>query len=129
MGLERPAVPSIIDRPEGRLLAGILYEGLFSRLIPGTMTGRAVFLDRDGVLNRALMHDGKPYSPASVSEFEVLADAPGACRRLKSAGFMLIVVTNQPEVARGMLKIQALESIHRVLQAQVSFDDLRTCNH
>jgi len=93
------------------------------------MTARAVFLDRDGVLNRALMRDGKPYSPASVSEFEVLADAPGACRRLKSAGFMLIVVTNQPEVARGMLKIQALESMHRVLQEQVPLDDIRICTH
>ena len=93
------------------------------------MTVRAVFLDRDGVLNKAVVRNGKPYSPGGVSDFEILPDAPGACRRLKIAGFMLIVITNQPEVARGTLKMDALEAMHRLLQAHVPLDEIRVCIH
>ncbi len=60
----------------------------------------AIFLDRDGVLNRAIVREGRPYSPRCIEEFEVLSEAPEACRRLQEAGFLLIVVTNQPDVAR-----------------------------
>ena len=62
---------------------------------------RAVFLDRDGVINRAVVRDGKPYPPASLAEFEILPGVPEALRELDEAGFLLIVVTNQPDVARG----------------------------
>jgi D-glycero-D-manno-heptose 1,7-bisphosphate phosphatase len=58
----------------------------------------AVFLDRDGVINRALEGDGQPQSPASLSEFEILPEVPEACHRLKQAGFLLVVATNQPDV-------------------------------
>ena len=61
----------------------------------------AVFLDRDGVLNRALVRDGKPYPPQDLTQLEVLPGVPDALRRLKAAGFVLVVVTNQPDVARG----------------------------
>ena len=62
---------------------------------------RAVFLDRDGVLNRALVHDGRPYPPATLEAFEILPGVPEAVRHLHDAGFLTIVVTNQPDVARG----------------------------
>ena len=62
---------------------------------------RAVFLDRDGVLNRAPVRDGKPYPPASVAELEILPGVGQALAALHEAGFLLIVVTNQPDVARG----------------------------
>lgn len=90
---------------------------------------RAAFLDRDGVLNRALVHDGRPYAPASVSDFEILPDASEGCRRLKSAGFLVIVVTNQPDVARGTQPIEALEAMHKLLRARVPVDDIRVCIH
>ena len=61
---------------------------------------RAVFLDRDGVINRAVVRDGKPYPPARVDELEVLPGVAAALERLKTAGYLLIVVTNQPDVAR-----------------------------
>ncbi len=93
------------------------------------MTLRAVFLDRDGVLNRAVVRDGKPYAPGEVSDFEILPDAPEGCRRLKSSGFLLIVVTNQPEIARGTQRIEALEAMHTLLRARVPLDDIRVCSH
>ena len=62
---------------------------------------RAVFLDRDGVINRAVVRDGKPFPPASVEETEILPGVAEALKSLRDAGFLLIVVTNQPDVARG----------------------------
>ena len=64
---------------------------------------RAVFLDRDGVINRALERDGKPYPPTSLAEFEILPEVPAACAKLKAADFLLVVTTNQPDVGRGTL--------------------------
>ena len=62
---------------------------------------RAVFLDRDGVLNEPIVHNGRPYPPASLAELKLFPDASPALARLKTAGFLLLVVTNQPDVARG----------------------------
>lgn len=72
----------------------------------------AVFLDRDGVLNRALMREGRPYPPASLAEFEILPGVEPACRRLKDAGYVLVVATNQPDVGRGTLKREVVEELH-----------------
>lgn len=64
-------------------------------------TNRCVFLDRDGVLNKAVVRNGKPYPPNSPEELELSSDAVAGCERLKRAGFRLVVVTNQPDVGRG----------------------------
>lgn len=90
---------------------------------------RAVFLDRDGVLNRAIVRDGKPFAPASPAEFEILPDAAACLAELKRLGFLLLVVTNQPEVARGTLAPAALEEMHAALRAQLPLDDILCCFH
>ena len=90
---------------------------------------RAVFLDRDGVLNEAMVRDGKPYSPAGLDELAVPADVPDALRTLRAAGFALIVVTNQPDVARGIQPRTAVEEIHATLRAQLPLDDILVCYH
>jgi D-glycero-D-manno-heptose 1,7-bisphosphate phosphatase len=90
---------------------------------------RAVFLDRDGVLNEAVMRDGKPYPPDSAETARIAADAPGALARLKAQGLALIVVTNQPDVARGKQTREAVEEIHRVLSAALPVDDFVSCFH
>jgi D-glycero-D-manno-heptose 1,7-bisphosphate phosphatase len=89
----------------------------------------AVFLDRDGVLSRALMVDGQPRTPMRAADFEVLAGAAAACRRLRHAGYLLIVVTNQPDVARGLLPSAELEAMHATLRLKVPVDDVRVCPH
>ena len=88
---------------------------------------RAVFLDRDGTLNRAPVRDGRPYSPATLEEFEILADVPGALRRLREAGFLLIVVTNQPDVATGRQDRTVVEAMHDHLRTELLIDDFKVC--
>jgi len=90
---------------------------------------RAVFLDRDGVLNEAVVRDGKPYSPAGLHELAIPADVPDALRALREAGFALIVITNQPDVARGVQPRTVVEEINAALRAQLPLDDIFVCYH
>lgn len=76
----------------------------------------AVFLDRDGTLNRQVVRDGKPYPPATVEEFVLFPDAAASCVRLKAAGFALVVATNQPDVARGTQRKEVIEAMHARLR-------------
>jgi D-glycero-D-manno-heptose 1,7-bisphosphate phosphatase len=89
----------------------------------------AVFLDRDGVINRALVRERRPYPPRGVEELEVLPGVPEALGRLKAAGFALVVVTNQPDVARGRLTEQNLRALHDHLLALLPLDEFRACCH
>src|SRR5690349_3049288 len=88
---------------------------------------RAVFLDRDGVLNEAIRRDGKPYPPADVDQLRIPASVPPAVARLRQAGFLTIVVTNQPDVADGKQTREGVEAINRALRAQVPVDEIRVC--
>jgi D-glycero-D-manno-heptose 1,7-bisphosphate phosphatase len=90
---------------------------------------RAVFLDRDGVLNRAVVREGKPYPPDSVAALEILPGVPDALADLKAAGFLLLVVTNQPDVAKGTQLRAVVEAIHHKLQAELPLDDIFVCYH
>ena len=89
----------------------------------------AIFLDRDGVLNRTSLLNGKRHPPASVAELEVLPGVVEACKALRAAGFLLVVVTNQPDVARGTQPRTTVEAINRALKAQVPIDHIRVCYH
>jgi D-glycero-D-manno-heptose 1,7-bisphosphate phosphatase len=88
---------------------------------------RAVFLDRDGVLTRALVRDGRPFAPLNLEEFEILDGAAPALARLKRAGFVLLVVTNQPDVDRGRMTPETLEAMHAHLRASLPLDDILVC--
>jgi D-glycero-D-manno-heptose 1,7-bisphosphate phosphatase len=90
---------------------------------------RAVFLDRDGVINRAVVRDGKPFPPASVEETEILPGVAEALKSLRDAGFLLIVVTNQPDVARGTTSKASVEAINAYLNSKLVLDEFRTCYH
>ena len=90
---------------------------------------RAVFLDRDGVLNRALVRGGKPHPPATLAELEVLPGVAEACARLRAAGRQLIVVTNQPDVARGTQDRGAVDALNAALRERLPLDEIRVCPH
>ena len=91
---------------------------------------RAVFLDRDGVLNRCVVRDGHPYPPSSVEEFELEEDVAQGCRRLKENGFLLVVVTNQPDVGRGTQTRAKVDAIHEtLLSALPMLDRIEVCYH
>lgn len=93
------------------------------------MGRRAVFLDRDGVINRALVRDGKPYPPSSLAELETLPGVGEALQSLHEAGFVLIVVTNQPDVARGTTPRATVDAINNALAARLPITEFRTCFH
>jgi len=90
---------------------------------------RAVFLDRDGVLARALIRNGKAYAPVTPDEMEIAADAPAALERLKRAGFLLVMVTNQPDVARGVTRREDVETMHATLRTALPLDVCCVCYH
>jgi D-glycero-D-manno-heptose 1,7-bisphosphate phosphatase len=91
---------------------------------------RAVFLDRDGVLNRPVVRDGLPFPPADVGEFELYPDVVEGCLQLKEAGFLLVVVTNQPDVGRGTQSRESVEAMHARLREDVpALDGIEVCFH
>lgn len=94
-----------------------------------TATGRAVFFDRDGVLNQAHVRDGKPYPPAGVEELKIFSHVAPLLRQLKQRGFHLVVVTNQPDVGRGKQTAEAVEAIHRAIGEALPIDAFFSCFH
>lgn len=94
------------------------------------MNQRAVFLDRDGVINLPVVRDGLPYPPDNVEEFSLYGDVPAGCARLKEAGFLLVVATNQPDVGRGTQSREQVESMHAVMTAALpQIDRVEVCYH
>jgi D-glycero-D-manno-heptose 1,7-bisphosphate phosphatase len=90
---------------------------------------RAVFLDRDGVINRALVRQGKPYAPQSLEELEILPGVAQALARLHDAGFLNIVVTNQPDVGAGKLPVELVAAMHERLLKELVLDAVKVCFH
>lgn len=93
------------------------------------MKRRAAFLDRDGVINRAIIRDGKPSPPATLAELEIVQGAPEALTQLKAAHFVLIVVSNQPDVARCAIARETVETIDDCLAEALPIDEFRVCYH
>ena len=90
---------------------------------------QAVFLDRDGVLVVPEFRDGRSYAPRTLEAFRLYDLAARDLGRLKEAGYLLVVVTNQPDVGRGIIAPSVLEGMHRRLAADLSIDMIRACIH
>lgn len=90
---------------------------------------RAVFLDRDGVLNAAVIKNGKPYPPATLLDLTIPEGVQQALFKLKSAGFFLLGATNQPDVARGTTPKAVVEAINEQLMSALPLDEIRVCYH
>lgn len=94
------------------------------------MASKTIFLDRDGVLNVSVIRNKMPYSPQSVAELAILPGVEKALERLKAAGYLLICVTNQPDVARGKQTQSVVEAINAELKTQLpSLDQIIACYH
>jgi D-glycero-D-manno-heptose 1,7-bisphosphate phosphatase len=94
------------------------------------MKSRAVFLDRDGVLNRPIIREGKSYPPAGVEDLEIYEGVREQLQRLKDRGFILIVVTNQPDVARGTTSKETVEEINSIIAREIpAIDRFLVCFH
>ena len=90
---------------------------------------RAVFLDRDGVINEGIVREGKPYPPQSVEGLRLLAGVERAVGALKDHGYTLVVVTNQPDVRTGAQRREAVEEMHRKLMEWLPLDSIKACYH
>ena len=116
-----------VDRSASRLDAGA--RRLDPRRAAVTMGAPAIFLDRDGTLIRAPIVDGRPGSIRSDDALELEDGAAEACAALRDAGYLLIMVTNQPEITRGRVSREAVDAIHERLSELLPLDDVRMCPH
>jgi D-glycero-D-manno-heptose 1,7-bisphosphate phosphatase len=90
---------------------------------------RAVFLDRDGVINSVIFREGKPASPRLLSEFQFEYGIERPLERLKMAGLRLFVITNQPDIARGLIDRQTLNIINQQVMSRLSVEAIEVCPH
>ncbi|MCW9034144.1 MAG: HAD family hydrolase [Rhodospirillales bacterium] len=90
---------------------------------------KAVFLDRDGVLNSSNVREGKPYAPTCIEDFSLLPGVAEAVKALHENGYMTIVVTNQPDLTTGKVSADTVEAFHECLRAAMPIDDIIICPH
>lgn len=90
---------------------------------------RAVFLDRDGVINKVILVNGKAFSPKCFEEFEFIQGIESQIKRIKEAGFLVIVCTNQPDIARGKMCVREIEKMHSEIEYKLNVDDIFVCPH
>jgi len=93
------------------------------------MGSRAIFLDRDGVLVIPEFRGGRSFAPRKLKDFRIYPKAAESARRLKDAGYTLVVVTNQPDVGNGLIDRSIVEQMHQKLRATVPVDAIEVCYH
>ncbi len=90
---------------------------------------RAVFVDRDGVINGSILRNGRPYPPRDRNEFYILDGVEAATTSLRKAGFILVVVTNQPDLSRGLTTKSFIESVHSEITQRTGISHFYVCSH
>jgi D-glycero-D-manno-heptose 1,7-bisphosphate phosphatase len=90
---------------------------------------QALFLDRDGVLNRSIVRDGKPFAPTLLDEFEFLPGVQEALELTNEAGIKNIVVTNQPDLGTGKISEEQFRLIHERCISELKIHDIKFCPH
>jgi D-glycero-D-manno-heptose 1,7-bisphosphate phosphatase len=90
---------------------------------------KAVFLDRDGVINKLILRGGKAQAPYNLEEFELFPGVVEAFKIIRDSGFLTVIVTNQPDVARGWVAKENVELVNNKIREVLPVDDLRVCYH
>jgi len=90
---------------------------------------KAIFLDRDGVINKAILKEGKPFSPRRFEEFKLFDGIREVLEKFKKKDFLNIIVTNQPDIARGLIERETLEKMHKFIKENLPIDDIFVCPH
>lgn len=90
---------------------------------------KAVFLDRDGIINNIIVRDNNPFSPRSFGEFELIHGIEVPLYSFRGRGFLNIIVTNQPDVSRRLLPIDELNKMHALIIERLPVDDIMICPH
>ena len=89
----------------------------------------AVFLDRDGVIVIPEFRDQRSFAPRRLADFRLYPDAAASLQRLKRAGFLLAVVTNQPDVGDGLITHSEVDAMHEIMARQLPLDAVKACFH
>ena len=90
---------------------------------------KAIFLDRDGVVNKAFIRNGLPTSPNSLNELEILPGVKESILRLKKLNYICLLVTNQPDVSRGKIEKKTVIEMNSFLKKEIELDDIFVCYH
>ena len=90
---------------------------------------KAIFLDRDGILNEPIIKHGRPFSPSSLSEVKIILDVKESLSKFKECGFLPVVITNQPDVSRGKVRLQEVEQINSFLSKKLGIENFYSCFH
>ncbi len=93
------------------------------------MKNKAIFLDRDGVINQAIVRKGKPYPPQTIAEFKWVETIQETLETLKNAEYLLMIFTNQPDVARGRQSLQQVETFHQYIKTTLPIHQIYACFH
>lgn len=93
------------------------------------MVKKCVFIDRDGVLNRSNVINGKPYAPNNISNFIFLPRVNQAINILKKKKYLIIIITNQPDISNGKLKTNQLVKMNDKIYKYLKVDDIFVCTH
>jgi D-glycero-D-manno-heptose 1,7-bisphosphate phosphatase len=81
------------------------------------------------VLNEVVLRNGRPHPPAGLDDLRILPDVPEACRALQEAGFTLVVVTNQPDIARGTATLETVNRLNDAVRDRTGVDAVYVCPH
>lgn len=90
---------------------------------------KAIFLDRDGVINRVIMHNGIPNPPIRLSDVYLITGIKELIKKWHDDGYIVIVITNQPDVANNIVTKNKVDKINKYLKSEVMFDDIFVCYH
>jgi len=90
---------------------------------------KAVFLDRDGVINRAFVRNTVPTPPRTLDEVEILSGVKESILLLKQHNFEVVIVTNQPDAARGLVTRDSVTQINELLKVKLGVNHFYTCFH
>ncbi len=92
------------------------------------MGKKIVFLDRDGVINKLVERDGRMVSPQRIEDFELFPNVASAIKKLQEMGFEIVVVTNQPDISRGLMNLSELEKMNGLVHS-LGIKHIRVCPH
>jgi D-glycero-D-manno-heptose 1,7-bisphosphate phosphatase len=95
----------------------------------GSFTNKAVFFDRDGVLVLPEFRNGRSFAPTRFVDFEIYPEALDCLNAVKRAGFLTVVITNQPDVGKGIITPYELDKMHEKLMHQLPIDWIEVCTH
>lgn len=90
---------------------------------------KAIFFDRDGVLVKTNIINDKPYAVRTLEEFSIVEDAYSIVNNFKSAGYLIFVITNQPDVGNGYVMQKTVEDMHSILSESLPLDAIAVCYH